>query len=68
VTAGGQNYKHAAMKTIRCLTATWDCLLLLGACAPLRTPVSIKNAPVETFHADDIRQAIGRALDGQVAK
>ena len=25
------------------------CILMLGACAPLRVPVIVKNAPVETF-------------------
>ncbi len=47
--AGGRNYKLTAMKPIRCLTAIGICLLLLGACAPLRTPVIVKNAPVESF-------------------
>lgn len=37
------------MKPIRCLTVILGCILMLGACAPLRVPVIVKNAPVETF-------------------
>jgi len=37
------------MKPIRFLTVFWGCILLLGACAPLRVPVIVKNAPVEAF-------------------
>ena len=44
-------------------------ILLVNGCAPLRTPVIVRNAPIEKYKyayirptADDIRQAIRRAL------
>lgn len=37
------------MKPIRCLTVILGCILMLGACAPLRVPVIVKNAPIEMF-------------------